>query len=129
MRSRRVRRFKISYKIDMHVRVQPPGETSKKLIRRSCSAEFDSKLKVAREVKRRVALVVGSEVVSATEEQLRGGSHLSTSSHEPQPVPITQAKLKWLSEWIDEQPEPDLITCDQADAALASPRQREAQVL
>ena len=107
-------------KMDVHVRVQLPGETSKKLIRRSCSAEFDTKLKAAREVKRRVALVVGSEVVSATEEQIRGSSHSSTSSREPQPMPITPAELKWLSEWIDEQPEPDLITCEQADAALCS---------
>jgi len=67
------------------------------LIRRSCSAEFDTKLKAAREVKRRVALVVGSEVVSATEEQVRSGSH-STASAEPQLVPITPAELEWLSE-------------------------------
>jgi hypothetical protein len=115
-------------KMDVHVRVLPPGETSKKMIRRSCSAEFDTKLKAAREVKRRVALVVGSEVVSAAEEQLRGGS-LPTASVEPQPVPITPSELEWLAEWIDEQMEPDLITCEQADAALASRRQREAGAL
>ena len=113
----------------MYVRVQPPGDSSKKLIRRSCSAEFDTKLKAAREVKRRVALFVGSEVISATEEQMHSGSHSSTSSREPQLVPITPAELKWLSEWMDEQPEPYLITCDQADAALASHRQREAGAL
>ena len=53
-------------KMDVHVRVAAPGGSSK-MIRRSGSAEFDTKLKMAREVKRRVSEIVGVERVAAAE--------------------------------------------------------------
>ena len=52
-------------KMDVHCRLD--GQ----VIRRSGSAEFDNKLKMALEVRRRFASVVGSDVVDAAEKSLR----------------------------------------------------------
>mmetsp|Transcript_17538 Transcript_17538/g.52449 ORF Transcript_17538/g.52449 Transcript_17538/m.52449 type:complete len:113 (-) Transcript_17538:22-360(-) len=36
--------------------------------------------------------------------------------------PPTAEELQWLSEWIDEQPTPEAVTVEQADAAIAARR-------
>ena len=66
-------------KMDVHVRVQLPDQSAKKMVRRSCSSEFDTKLKAALEVRRRVTDIVGRDVVDAAEQKVRMGSQASAS--------------------------------------------------
>ena len=55
-------------RMDVHVKVEIDGVWTS--IRRSGSAVFDTKLKMAREVRRRVEEIVGKAVVDLAEEQM-----------------------------------------------------------
>ena len=82
------------------MRVAAPGGSSK-MIRRSGSAEFDTKLKMAREVKRRVSEIVGVERVAAAEMLVTSAAgssadlNAASASHEQA---ASQEELQWLAE-------------------------------
>jgi hypothetical protein len=102
-------------KMDVHVRVDG------KMIRRSGSAEFDTKLKMALHVRGRVEGMVGKAVVALAEEQLVSGGGGSSSSTQPEPH-VTEAEMAWLAAWMDQQSDPSAITHADAEAALMQHR-------
>jgi hypothetical protein len=106
-------------KMDVHVRVDG------KMIRRSGSAEFDTKLKMALHVRGRVEGMVGKAVVALAEEQLVSGGGGSSSSTQPEPH-VTEAEMAWLAAWMDQQSDPSAITHADAEAALMQHRAQQA---
>ena len=102
-------------KMDVHVRVDG------KIIRRSGSAEFDTKLKMALHVRGWVEGMVGKAVVALAEEQLVSGGGGSSSSTQPEPH-VTEAEMAWLAAWMDQQSDPSAITHADAEAALMQHR-------
>ena len=90
-------------------------------IRRSGSGDFDTKLKMALEVRRRVEHIVGKEVVAFAEEKMIG----TTAAAAPAPE-FTKDELDWLSEWMDELHDPSTITHADAEAALMRHRAGQA---
>ena len=86
-------------RMDVHVEVEVDGRV--KMIRRSGSAEFDSKVKMAEEVLRRVKEILGPDVVALAEEQMMaaGASASGTPAVAP-PLDFSQEELEWLAEWI-----------------------------
>lgn len=96
-----------------------PNE-KKKLINVHCSAQLDSKLKAALEVKRRVAALIGSDAVRAA-EALRGAaaSTASMDNANPKQLPTTE-ELEWLAEWVASQAAE--VSAEEAEAALARRR-------
>jgi hypothetical protein len=106
-------------KMDVHVRVDG------KMIRRSGSAEFDTKLKMALHVRGRVEGMVGKAVVALAEEQLVSGGGGSSSSTQPEPH-VTEAEMAWLAAWMDQQSDPSAITHADAETALMQHRAQQA---
>ena len=102
-------------RMDVHVEVEVDGK--KKMIRRSGSAHFDTKLKMALEVRRRVEEIVGKEVVALAEEQMMNAGTTVAAPAAPAPE-VSPEELNWLSEWMDEQHDPSTITHADAEAAL-----------
>jgi hypothetical protein len=106
-------------KMDVHVRVDG------KMIRRSGSAEFDTKLKMALHVRGRVEGMVGKAVVALAEEQLVSGGGGSSSSTQPEPH-VTEAEMAWLAAWMDQQSDPSELRAVQGrqecDFKLTLPR-------
>jgi hypothetical protein len=93
-----------------------------RLVKQTFNANISDKAQAARVLKGRMnnEAFVGEAAVLAAEEQVRLGAQPSpqtTASAE-----LTEAELHWLSNWYDEQAEPDLITLEQANAAIARHR-------
>ena len=92
-----------------------------RLIKQTFNANISDKIQAARVLKDRLKddSFFGEAAVLAAEEQVRldtQPSHqLSASSASAE---LTEAELQWLAEWYDEQPEPDQVAIEQADAAL-----------
>ena len=92
-----------------------------RLIKQTFNANISDKIQAARVLKDRLKddSFFGEAAVLAAEEQVRldtQPSHqLSASSSSAE---LTEAELQWLAEWYDEQPEPDQVAIEQADAAL-----------
>jgi len=87
------------------------------LIRRSGSAEFDTKLKMALEVKRRVEdMFVGKNVVASAEENMMNAAAAQAVAPEPE---LTEDEIEWLNGWVDNQLEPNEISFADCEAALA----------
>ena len=109
-------------RMDVHVKVEVDG--GMKVIRRSGSADFDSKLKMAREVRRRVEEIVGKDVVASAEERMMNAG---TTAGPAAPAPeFSQDELDWLSEWMDEQHDPSKVAHAEAEAALLRRRAGQA---
>ena len=104
-------------KMDVHARVRVPGSSKAKYMRRSCSAEFDTKLKAARELKRKITELVGRELVEQAEAETMGSARPPAQMEPP-----TTEELEWLASWIDQHPSPDSIGVAESDAALRSRR-------
>ena len=115
-------------RMDVHVKVEIDGVWTS--IRRSGSAVFDTKLKMAREVRRRVEEIVGKAVVDLAEEQMMSAEEsVCAPAQDPTaaaPPPPTEEELEWLASWIDEQPDPSDITHADAEAALLQRRKQHA---
>ena len=94
------------------------GDNRMRTVTSPCSAALPHWFHAAREAKSKVAEIVGKSAVDAAEEQVQ----LGTQPQPAAPAEITDAELEWLSNWYDEQPEPDHITLEQANAALATHR-------
>ena len=106
-------------RMDVHVRV------NNKLVRRSGSQVFDTKLKMALEIKKKVGEELGREVVEAAEEKLMSGGGDCTTAQAAEPE-LSADELEWLAAWVDEQAEPSEITHEQAAAALSRHREGRA---
>ena len=90
-----------------------------RLIKQTFNANISNKIKAARVLKGRLKddSFFGEAAVLAAEQQIQLGSeprHEASSA----PAQLTDAELQWLAEWYDEQPEPDQVTAELADAAL-----------
>ena len=106
-------------RMDVHVRVNG------KMVRRSGTADFDTKLKMALEVKRKVKEELGREVYDAAEEILMNGGGDSSTAQAAEPE-LSADELEWLAAWVDEQAEPSEVTHEQAAAALLRHREGRA---
>ena len=86
------------------------------------NANISDKVTAARALKERMKgeEFVGEAAVLAAEQQVRLGT--VGESTEPAPAELTDAEALWLCNWYDEQPEPDQVTLEQADGALATHR-------
>ena len=89
----------------------------RQLVKQTFKADISDKLQAARVLKDRMKgdSFVGEAAVLAAEEQVRCGAQPSRQSA---PAEITETELEWLSNWYDEQPEPDQVTLEQANDAL-----------
>ena len=114
-------------RMDVHVKVEIDGVWTS--IRRSGSAVFDTKLKMAREVRRRVEEIIGKAVVDLAEEQMMSAEEsVCAPAQDPTAAapPPTEEELEWLASWLDAQPDPSEITHAQAEAALLQRREQQA---
>ena len=95
-----------------------------KMIRRSGSAHYPTKLLMALEVRRQVTAIVGAAAVNMA-EMMAGpppaetSSTVSSAAAEPE---LTRAEMQWLNDWVDEQERPFDVTQAEAEAALAKHR-------
>ena len=109
-------------RMDVHCRVDG------KYIRRSGTAEFDDKLKMAREVRRQVVAIIGAAAVDLAEEKVRAEA-AGCAAVAPAAVEHTAADLLWLNEGMDEQEAPDKVSdkvsLAEAEAALTQHQQRQ----
>ena len=85
-------------------------------IRRSGSGDFDTKLKMALEVRRRVEHIVGKEVVAFAEEKMIG----TTAAAAPAPE-FTKDELDWLSECGCSRSGQASTTCGSVGNASSAP--------
>ena len=114
-------------RMDVHVKVEIDGVWTS--IRRSGSAVFDTKLKMAREVRRRVEEIIGKAVVDLAEEQMMSAEEsVCAPAQDPTAAapPPTEEELEWLASWLDAQPDPSEITHAQAEAVLLQRREQHA---
>ena len=89
-----------------------------KLVNTPTAQDKPSKLDAARHAISKLADLVGKQVVELATVQVGMGAATT-----PPPSPeLTEAEMQWLAEWYDMQPEPDLVTLEQAHAALAAHR-------
>ena len=90
-----------------------------RLIKQTFNANISDKIEAARVLKERLKddSFFGETAVLAAELQIQLGTQ---PSHEASSAPaeLTDAELQWLAEWYDEQPEPDQVTMELANAAL-----------
>ena len=95
-----------------------------RLIKQTFNGDISDKVKAARVLKDRMKsdAFVGEAAVLAAEEQVRRMFSAHCAPEAMPPAELTEADLLWLSDWYDEQAEPDQVTLDQANAALASHR-------
>ena len=98
--------------------VDAEGRT--RTITTACSSELPHWLSAAIEAKKKIAEIIGKDAIEAAEEQVRLGAPTAPQSTEP--PEMTEAEVQWLAEWHDAQPEPQNITFEQANAALAAHR-------
>ena len=96
-----------------------------KYIRRSGSAEFDDKVKMAREVRRRVAAILGSDVVDAAERSLLLRMH-SSGGTAAAAVELSAADEQWIQVWFTEHAVPGAASRAEAVAALRQHKARQA---
>jgi hypothetical protein len=91
------------------------------LIKQTFNHSISDKLEAARVLKARMkgAAYVGEAAVLAAEEQALLGA---AQPQQYAPEQLTEAELQWLSNWSDEQPNPDQISLEQANAALSNYR-------
>ena len=67
--------------------------------------------------KKKIASIVGSDVVAAAEQQVLSGAR---SAQPAAPTALSGADMEWLIQWVDEQPDPSVVTRQQAEEALAA---------
>jgi len=91
------------------------------MIQVHCGADCETKLDAALKAKRRVAEILGDEIVATAEERVRGAAPTA-----PTEEPPTEEELEWLANWIDEKERPELIDVAAAEAALRSRRSAAA---
>ena len=105
----------------MHARVDG------KMKRRPGSAIFDTKLKMALDLRRQVTEIVGAAAVNLAETLVRQAAEATTSmGTAAADSELSQTELRWLHDWFDEQLEPNMVTKEMADAALAEYRKEVA---
>ena len=95
-----------------------------RLIKQTFNDIISDKATAARVLKDRMkdASYAGEAAVLAAEEQVRLKTQ-PTHERPPEPEELSTAELQWLTNWYDEQPAPDEVTLEQANAALAKHRE------
>ena len=81
-------------KMDVHCRITYDGK--KEYIRRSGSAVFDDKLKMALEVRRRVTAILGAAAVDLAEEAVRAIKAAGDAAAAPAAPESTLSDLEWI---------------------------------
>ena len=102
---------------DVHATVKTEDRPRGMLIRRSASIAFDTKLKMARELRRRVAELVGESLVDEVEARVR--ADVADAQLGVGGPAMGKEDVAWLHEWVDSHESPWLITESMANEALA----------
>ena len=99
-----------------------------RMIKQTFNKDISDKVQAARVLKERMKGddCVGKAAVLLAEEQVRLGLQAAPQPSAPR-AELTEAKLEWLSNWYDAQPEPHQVALEMADAALAQRRQGDGQ--